>query len=146
MFAPLDAMFLPTDLASRPGNSAFNHAGNFKDAHFQKMSAEMDKSFTMRTYEKRARKSLTIRTYKITGLKLSWNEHLQKTPGGRGVSTRHSPLSTFNWFLEVHNVRRTTVGARHISEPVVDGTWGGCYKFSSFVQCPAKSAEAWGAF
>src|SRR6266849_3985517 len=76
----------------------------------------------------------------------SWNEHLQKTPGGRGVSTRHSPLSTFNWFLEVHNVRRTTVGARHISEPVVDGTWGGCYKFSSFVQCPAKSAEAWGAF
>src|SRR5713101_5104459 len=97
MFAPLDAMFLPTDLASRPGNSAFNHAGNFEDAHFQKMSAEMDKSFTMRTYEKRARKSLTIRTYKITGLKLPWNEHLQKTPAGqRGL---HSPFATFNFQL-----------------------------------------------
>src|SRR5713226_4155193 len=28
----------------------------------------------------------------------------KKHPGG-GASTRHSPLSTFNWFLEVHNVR-----------------------------------------
>src|SRR5712692_2350007 len=94
MFAPLDAMFLPTDLTSRLGNSAFNHAGNFEDAHFQKMSAEMDKSFTMRTYEKRARKSLTIRTYKITGLKLPWNEHLQKTPGGGGppLAIRHFQL------------------------------------------------------
>jgi len=146
MFAPLDAMFLPTDLASRPGNSAFSRAGNLGNANLRKMSAEMGKSFTMRTYEKRPCKSLTIRTYKITGLKLPWNEHLQKTPGGRGASTRPSPLSTFNWFLEVHNVLRTTVGARHISEPVVDGTGDGCYKFSSFVQCPAKSAEAWGAF
>ena len=69
MFAPLDAMFLPTDLASPPGNSAFSHADNFGNANSRKMSAEMDKSFTMRTYEKRACKSLTIRTYKITGLK-----------------------------------------------------------------------------
>jgi len=96
MFAPLDAMFLPTDLASPPGNSAFSHADNFGNANSRKMSAEMDKSFTMRTYEKRACKSLTIRTYKITGLKLPWNEHLQKTPGGGGPPP---PFATFNFQL-----------------------------------------------
>jgi hypothetical protein len=146
MFAPLDAMFLRTDLVSRPANSAFSRAGNCGNANLRKMSAEMDKSFTMRTYEKRACKSLTICTYKITGLKLPWNEHLQKTPGGRGPppAIRLFQLSTGS--SRVNNVRRTTAGAGHISEPVVDGTWDGCYKFSSFVQCPAKSAEAWGAF
>src|SRR5713101_4669198 len=97
MFAPLDAMFLRTDLTSRPGNSAFSHADNFGNANSRKMSAEMDKSFTMHTYEKRACKSLTIRTYKITGLKLPWNEHLQKPPGGRGGL--HSPFATFNFQL-----------------------------------------------
>jgi len=99
MFAPLDAMFLRTDLTSRPGNSALSRAGNLGDAHLREMSAEMDKSFTMRTYPPTAgaRKSLTIRTYKISGLKpVPWNEHLQKTPGGRGL---HSPFATFNFQL-----------------------------------------------
>ena len=94
VFALLDAMFLPTDLASRPGNSAFNHASNFGNVNLRKMSAEMGKSFTMRTYEKRACKSPTIRTYKIAGLRLPWNEHLQKTPGGGGP-----PLAAFNFQL-----------------------------------------------
>ena len=40
------------------------------------------KPFRMRRYEKCARKSLGIRTYKNKGLKPSWNEHLQKNPGG----------------------------------------------------------------
>src|SRR2546428_477400 len=35
----------------------------------------------MRTYEKCARKSSAMCTYKITGLKPSWNEQLQKTGG-----------------------------------------------------------------
>src|SRR5713226_5495369 len=125
MFAPLDAMFLRTDLTSRLGNSAFNHAGNFEDAHFQKMSAEMDKSFTMRTYEKRARKSLTIRTYKITGLKLSWNEHLQKTPGGGGspLAIRHFQLSTgssrFTMSAELQ-LELGTSPSRSLTEPDAD--------------------------
>src|SRR5712691_10763715 len=32
----------------------------------------------MRTYQKCVRKPFTTRTYKIIGLKLPWNEHLQK--------------------------------------------------------------------
>src|SRR5713101_1477606 len=52
MFALFDAMFLRTDLTSRPWNSAFSHADNFGNAHLRKMSAETDKSFAMRTYEK----------------------------------------------------------------------------------------------
>ena len=39
-------------------------------------------AFRMRTSEKCACKSSAIRTYKITGLKHFWNEHLQKTPEG----------------------------------------------------------------
>src|SRR5712692_3594877 len=34
--------------------------------------------------ENRACNSFRIRTYNFIGLKASWNEHLQKTPGGRG--------------------------------------------------------------
>jgi len=45
------------------------------------MSAEAGNPFRMRTSEKCARKSFAIRTYKNTGLKPSWNQHLQKTPG-----------------------------------------------------------------
>ena len=40
------------------------------------------KPFRMRRYEKWTRKSLGIRTYKNKGLKLPWNEYLQKNPGG----------------------------------------------------------------
>ena len=40
------------------------------------------KSFRMRRYEKCACKCLGIRTYKNKGLKLPWNEQLQKNPVG----------------------------------------------------------------
>ena len=82
MFAPLDAMFLRTDFASPPENSAFSRSGNFGNANLRNMSAETDKSFTMRTYEKRACKSSGMCTCKIKGLKLPWNQHLRKMPGG----------------------------------------------------------------
>ena len=43
------------------------------------------KSFRIRRYEKAARKSFEIRTYKNKGLKLPWNQHLQKAsiPSGQ---------------------------------------------------------------
>ena len=43
---------------------------------------ERHKFFRMCTYEKCACKSPGMRTYEIIGLKVSWNEYLQKNPGG----------------------------------------------------------------
>ena len=39
------------------------------------------KSFGMRTYEKRTRKSFRMHSYEIIGLKTLWNEQLQKYGG-----------------------------------------------------------------
>ena len=62
------------------------------------------KPFRMRRYEKSARKSFEIRTYKNKGLKVSWNEQLQKN---RGVPPRASLPQCLSLTLndEVHNVR-----------------------------------------
>ena len=64
------------------------------------------KSFRMRRYEKSARKSFEIRTCKNKGLKVSWNEQLQKN---RGVPPRASLPQWFSLTLndEVHNVQGT---------------------------------------
>jgi hypothetical protein len=45
---------------------------------------EWHKSFRMHSYKKCARKSFRTHSYKIIGLKVSWNQLLQKT-GGWGV-------------------------------------------------------------
>ncbi len=39
----------------------------------------------MRTYEKCVRKSPELRTYKIIGLNVPWNEHLRKKGGWGGT-------------------------------------------------------------
>jgi len=49
---------------------------------FQLPASRTPKSFRMRSYEKRARKSFGMHCYKIIGLKVPWNEHLQKKAGG----------------------------------------------------------------
>ena len=44
--------------------------------------ARARKPFGMRSYEKCARNPFGIRSYKIIGLKVPWNQHLQKMWGG----------------------------------------------------------------
>ena len=48
------------------------------------------KPFRMRRYEKCACKCPGIGTYKNKGLKLPWNQHLQKKPGGGAPPPGHS--------------------------------------------------------
>src|SRR5712692_1882443 len=74
--APTDRPYL------RAGQFCSEPRRSFGNANSPKMSAGADKSFGIRTYEKCARNSFRIHTYKIIGLKASWNEHLQKTSGG----------------------------------------------------------------
>ncbi len=46
------------------------------------MSAEADNSFGMHSYEKCACKFFGMHSSEIIGLKVPWNEHLQKKGGG----------------------------------------------------------------
>ena len=65
------------------------------------------KPFRMRRYEKRARKSFGIRTYKNKGLKVSWNEQLQKNRGGPPL------LPCLSLFLSLSTTRFTMSGKLH---------------------------------
>ena len=66
----------------RAGQFSSEPRRSFGNANSPRMSAEADKSFGMRTYEKRPRKSFRMHTYKFIRLKAPWNEHLQKKGGG----------------------------------------------------------------
>src|SRR2546425_185095 len=59
----------------------------------------------MRTSEKCARKSSAMCTYKITGLKPSWNEQLQK-PGGLPPPFLLLPASLLPWLMAGPSFRR----------------------------------------
>src|SRR5712692_2389835 len=77
-------MLRRTDHTSRPVNSAFNRAGPLEMQTHQKCPQRRISRLEYALTENRACKSFRIRTYSFIGLKASWNEHLQKTPGGRG--------------------------------------------------------------
>ncbi len=62
------------------------------------------KSFTMHSYEKRASKPFGIRSYAIVGLKVPWNEYLQKKAGGG--SARLVPGAQPAWCSECPLLRR----------------------------------------
>ncbi len=48
----------------------------------QPQTSRTSKSFAIHSYEKRACKPFGIRSYAIVGLKVPWNEYLQKKAGG----------------------------------------------------------------
>ena len=66
------------------------------------------KPFRMRRYEKCARKSFEIRTYKNKGLKVSWNEQLQKT-GGYPPCFLASAVLLLLSPTKVHNAWKTSL-------------------------------------
>src|SRR5207245_370711 len=67
------------------------------DSHRDALShAHAYKSFGIRTYEKCFRKSFGMRSCKIIGLKVPWNEHLQKNWGGGGASLKAVATSQDN--------------------------------------------------
>ena len=67
---------------------------------------ERHKFFTICTCEKRLRKPFAICTYEIIGLKVSWNEHLQKRGWGEGGSARLVPGAPPAWCPECPLLRR----------------------------------------
>ncbi len=72
-WTPPESMYRTSDLqpqTSRPALSAVEG------------TARPHKSFIIHSYEKRVCKSFAIHSYKIIGLKVPWNEHLQKNGGG----------------------------------------------------------------
>ncbi len=74
---------LPTSRTVCPGNSP-------PASSLQLPASRTSKSFAIHSYEKRACKPFAICSYAIVGLKVPWNEYLQKKGGGGGRLSRES--------------------------------------------------------
>ncbi len=87
----------------------------------------------MHSYEKCARNSFAIHSYKIIGLKVPWNEHLQKKwvappPCLLAASLPPRP-GLFTLLFHGNKIMEL----RHISERAVDASRRECYKFFLFL-------------
>ncbi len=79
-------------------------------------TSRASKSFTIHCYEKRSRKSFGISSYAIVGLKVPWNEYLQKKGGWGPGSSRFAQIRTVPERSRFRKAKGDRSGWRHFGE------------------------------
>ncbi len=123
-------MFVPTtNFQPQASSSGFRESGgpavpgsrtNHRELHRSPgtglPTSRTHKSFALHSYEKRACKPSGIRSYAIVGLKVPWNEYLQKKGGGwrpvRLAQIRHGIRFAADWGYDSANSPRRLVPVR----------------------------------